>query len=155
MYLCEECENPISGFLLSKEIKKSKSKYYKLFAETEDPRNRGDLSLFAYGFLENLLSLFTDSKDHAKRQIRELENLCTYWRATLKDLSNTEDGILQILCQATLFSDFGIDVSDIAKGFDISEKTVNRTLDRFSSLGIIKKNRYGRKIYYRLVSDGK
>ena len=149
--LIEECHNPIAGFLLSKEIKKNKAKYYKLFSETEDVRNRGDLSLFVYGFLEILLSLFNKCKDYAERRNNELASLYAFWKDRQPGLSKNEDGVLYVLCQATLFSDFGIELTEIAKTKGVSEKTVFRVLDSLSKRGMISKSKFGRKLFYRLV----
>ena len=149
--ICQECQNPIAGLLLSKEINKRKSKYYKLFSETEDVRNRGDLSLFVHGFLELALSLLTDCKDYAETQSDKLSKLFEQQKAKQPKLTKNEEGVLYILCQATLFSDFGIELSEIAKTKGISEKTSTRILDAFDKSGILSKSKYGRKTFYRLA----
>ena len=147
--LLQDCQNPIAGFLLSKEINKNKSKYYKLFEETEDPRNRGDLSVFVYGFLELVLDLLNGCKEYATSKKDEFDALLEKHKGELPELSKNESAVLSALCEAALFSDFGIEAKEIAESRGISEKTVSRVLDSFSRKGIIEKEKFGRKSFFK------
>ena len=147
--LLQDCQNPIAGFLLSKEINKNKSKYYKLFQETEDPRNRGDLSLFVYGFLELVLDLLNGCKKYATSKKDEFDALLEKHKGELPELSKNESVVLSALCEAALFSDFGIETKEIAESRGISEKTVSRVLNTFSRKGIIEKEKFGRKSFFK------
>ena len=68
--------NPLLGYHLSYTIKKELSTYYKLFKQTNDPRNCGDLTLFAEGFLRIIR---TSSESLNASLLKRLEKM-TFFR---------------------------------------------------------------------------
>ena len=122
-YLLVQQLEPVVGFGLSYTIGQKIKKYYDMFKDANDYRNKGDLTPFVIGFLE----LIEES----------IENLCSTLEARGEKLKFYHDklekyaeqnkhlsSIMYILLQNSLFADEGISINDIAKIVNLGSSTV-------------------------------
>lgn len=128
-YLLMQRLTPVVGFGLSYTIKNKIKKYYDMFKETNDYKNKGDLTPFVMGFLELLAEA--------------IENLCItiegradqfhFYREKIEkyaDGNKTIRNILYILLQNALFDDEGINVVYLAQVAKLSPSTVRSWLKK-------------------------
>lgn len=143
----ERCD--IFAFRVSSGFNQRKSKYYKAFEKTEDPRNYADLNTFVYDFLDLLSEEYTSSIDYAEKKKKEMYVIDEKFS---KDSSYTknEKRIISILIQAYVFSDFGINIKELESITKLSSKTIRRCLDKLDQKGILFGERRGKYIYYNL-----
>lgn len=136
----------IVGLGLSYTVKENLSEYYKMFDTTNDPRNRGDLTLFVVGFLSFIVKTMNRIIDDLTEKNRLLE----FYDDKISELKLTKDmhKLLYVVVQATLFSeDKGISKTELASVLEVGKTTLYTSLRGFSSnLIIIKKK--GRDNYY-------
>lgn len=140
-----------SGIRLSFSVKENINAYYNAFKTVEHPLNRGDLTPFVITFLEIVLHALDRTyesllqKSNALCEMRESLALRCENGAEL-DL----DGVGEALLHATLFASKGFAVEEIAREVGISEPTVYKRLEAFKRSGLLVREKFGRKVYYRL-----
>lgn len=141
----------IFAFRVSSGINARKEKYYKAFKNTEDPRNRGDLSTFVYEFLDIFDKEYDDSIKYALEKKKKMNELIdAFVESDTYDFSKNEKSILYILIQAHVFSDFGVTVKDIKDITNISDKTIRRSLAVFKEKGMLAEDKEKKTVYYNL-----
>lgn len=140
----------IFAFRVSAILKKNLSKYYKLFENTEHIKNRADITTFVYGFLELMNEGYDDCIKYASTKQKELIDLITSFESNHKNLSSNLYKVIDVLYQASVFSDFGVTVKTIAQTINVSDKTVRRALDECKKLVNIVENKHGKFTYYEI-----
>lgn len=111
--------NPLLGYHLSYTIKKELSTYYKLFKQTNDPRNCGDLTLFAEGFLRIIR---TSSESLNASLLKRLEKMTFFRNQLLKRFPNDRHfRVLHILMLNTLFGYRGLTLPELAAACGMDE----------------------------------
>lgn len=140
--------HPILGLHLSYLIKKNKNKYYQLFEDTNNEFNRGDLTPFIIMSLELILkstrtisAILLKKKKKFDYYIKHLD--------VLSQKEKTVQEIYNILLQASVFSDFGASIEDIALPIRKSTKTISTKLKSIPSDEIIIDKRT-RPFHYKL-----
>lgn len=141
----------IFAFRISSGINNYRSKYYKAFKETENVLNKGDLTLFVYEFLDILDKTYDDCIKYAGEKQQELNFKYNEWKNKFSKLSKNEDRVLYVLTQATIFSDFGVTISEIQKTLKISIRTIRRCIDLFKNKNILVEQKYSKKVFYTLM----
>lgn len=120
--------NKLVAFRLSITIKKSLRTYYKLFANTNDIRNRGDLTPFITGFLWIIEQSILRTIELLREKKTDLTNLTRILDHHHDFKDKRDKQIAFVLLQATLFSDAGASVKEISHTIDKAEETVKRRL---------------------------
>lgn len=143
---------PLVGLKLSSVIKEQQTKYNKLFKETNEKRNMGDLTGFILAFL-----------DFVSKSIDEIYDFLTetkvMWERTKHILSNhprvpKKNEALWILCQNALFSESGMSINDLVHITGKSRSTVDNELEVYTKQWkVLDAQRKGRRMIYRLDMD--
>jgi Fic family protein len=143
--------DPLIGVRLSYTIKENKSSYYRMFKETNNPINRGDLTYFIIGFLKildisynNLLTALQEKAEQLKTYAHILFNLNLEKR--LKDVA-------YLLLQVTLFSPNGMRFNEIQENAGIPQRPLRQFLTSDATKGMFKRTKDGRAYAYALNLD--
>lgn len=128
-YLLNQYLEPMVGFGLSYTIKNEIKKYYDMFKETNDFKNKGDLTPFVIQFLEFIAEA--------------IENLCVTMEGKLEQFEfyvnkidkYADDNepiakLLFVLLQNALFEDEGISIGELAQAARMGESTVRNWLKK-------------------------
>ncbi len=145
-YLLAQRLEPVVAFGLSYTIKEKIKKYYHIFKEANDQKNKGDLTPFVIGFLEFIKE--------------SIENLCSTLEAKAEKLSfytekikkyvdgNNQLGkVLYVLIQNSLFADEGISIEDISNIVGLSSSTIRTQIKKIPEELLIIKHSGRMKIY--------
>jgi len=149
-FLVRELE-PLVGVGLSYTIKQQINKYYDLFKETNDFRNRGELTHFVAGFLE----LVAESIEGTCLTLEQNAEKLTYYAGKLLKLSNPGTPlhkVLYVLAQNALFAREGIAIEVLASAADISESTARKLLNTIPQ-ELLSITKSGKKNLYSLLPD--
>ncbi len=122
-YLLNQQLESVVGFSLSYTIKNKLKKYYDMFKEVNDYKNKGDLTPFVIGFLE----LIEET----------IENLCiiiegkgeqyNFYKEKIEKYANGDKpirNILHALVQSTLFDDEGVSIQNLVEIAELSPSTI-------------------------------
>jgi Fic family protein len=117
-----------------------------MFSETNDPRNKGDITPFIIQFLEFILEAEKELVDELERRLLDLN----FFVSKMDKLNVSENGkkIIYILLQNALFDDEGLTVSAIGSICKNSYNTVTKTMNVLDKLGILRCVNSGRKKLY-------
>lgn len=145
--------DPIVGLRLSYVIKEEHRKYNKLFKETNEPRNRGDLTVFMYSFLEYILKTIDEVYEFLKEKGILLHQFNTI--ISTHECIPKQHNALKILGQNALFSEVGLSAGDLVAITGKSRSTIDKELDIYTSQWkVVDQYKVGRKTLYRLkMSD--
>jgi Fic family protein len=125
-YLLAQKLEPVVGFGISYTIKNKIKKYYDMFKETNDYKNKGDLTPFVIGFLE----IIAESIEHLCSTLEARAEQFYFYSDKIEKYAGGNKNfstILYILVQNSLFADDGISIQDITRITELSSSTV-RTL---------------------------
>lgn len=139
-YLAKELGGIIS-IRISITIKKQLKKYYKLFEQTNNELNRGDLTPFINGFLMFVLDTIKETKQLLLKKIEQLDRYENKLNQLLKKMGNNDkllNDIYYILLQASLFSGDGATVEQIMDATKKSRNTIETRLAQMPKEHFIK-----------------
>lgn len=150
-YLLMQQLESVVGFGLSYTIKNKIKKYYDIFKDANDCKNKGDLTPFVIGFLEFIQEA--------------IENLCItiesraeqfyFYMEKVEKYADGNKAIRDILCvllQNALFDEEGINILSIAKINELSPSTVRAWLKKIpEDMVVISQN--GKMNIYSLNLD--
>ena len=133
-------------------IKEHRRKYYDLFKNANDKRNRGELTEFVMGYL----SFFREAIDNTYNTLEEKNKLYQKYEQLLdtwidqhmSKLSFSQRFCLKYMLQADLFGDSSMDISKISYFMECSEKTARKILADAGSLVTTTKD--GRKLIWHI-----
>ncbi|MBR4242193.1 MAG: Fic family protein [Eubacterium sp.] len=142
-YVISQNLNHLVAYRFSYIIKKHQPQYYKMFSDTNDMRNKGDLTPFIIQFLEFILEVEKELVEDTENKILDLN----FYSKKLENfnLSKTAKHIANVLLQNSLFDDEGLSVKQIC---DIEHKAYNTVAKELLSLDefhIIKHMQVGNK----------
>lgn len=146
-YLLCRYFNEILGFRLSITIYENLSKYLNAFQETNDSRNKADLSTFVYEFL----NIIYKSLEGIDKYIEEKNNLYEYYISKISkinNLTNLEKELLCYLIQCNIFEQIGITKSDIKILLNKKNTVVTSVLSSLKEKELCIETRNGRYFYY-------
>ena len=124
-------------------IKEQRKKYYELFRNANDKRNRGELTEFVTGYLE----FFKEAIDDTYRTLEEKyelyqryeKELYTWLDEHMSKLSSRQQFCFRYMLQTDLFGDMSFDISMIAYMMECSQKTARKILTDAGSLVVMEK----------------
>ena len=150
-YYISKYLNHLTAYRLSYIIKKHKSQYYKMFIETNDKRNKGDLTPFIIQFLEFILKAEMELCEEIFNRIK-MQN---YYSSRLKQLSLTglDDKIAFYLLLNALFDNEGLSISRLQKIVGKSYTTVKKSIEQLQKLDILRAEPSGKAILYEIDLD--
>lgn len=147
-YYVSKYLNPLVAYRLSYIIKKHKSQYYKMFTDTNDKRNKGDLTPFIIQFLEFVLEVEKELCEEIENRV----NKTSYYTMRLKELSLTEldDKIAFYLMLNALFDTEGLSVSRLQIIVGKSYNTVKKSIDRLQKMNLLRTETSGKSTLYEI-----
>lgn len=128
-YLLAQRLEPVVAFGLSYTIKEKIKKYYHIFKETNDPKNKGDLTPFVIGFLEFIKESIENLCSTLEAKAEKL-NFYTEKIKKYVDGNNQLGKILYVLIQNSLFADEGISIEDISNIVGVSSSTIRTQIKK-------------------------
>lgn len=147
-YYVSKYLNPLVAYRLSYIIKKHKSQYYKMFTDTNDKRNKGDLTPFIIQFLEFVLEVEKELCEEIENRV----NKTSYYTMRLKELSLTEldDKIAFYLMLNALFDTEGLSISRLQMIVGKSYNTVKKSIDRLQEMNLLRTETSGKSTLYEI-----
>ncbi len=147
-YYVSKYLNPLVAYRLSYIIKKHKSQYYKMFTDTNDKRNKGDLTPFIIQFLEFVLEVEKELCEEIENRV----NKTSYYTMRLKELSLTEldDKIAFYLMLNALFDAEGLSISRLQMIVGKSYNTVKKSIDRLQEMNLLRTETSGKSTLYEI-----
>ena len=132
-YVMAKNLNPLAAYKFSYMIKKHQTQYYAMFSDTNDPRNKGDVTPFVIQFLEFILEEEKELVDDIDKRLSDL----TYFMSKIErlNLSPSENDIAFILLQNSLFAEEGLTKDHICKIKKKSYNTISKELEAIGSVG--------------------
>lgn len=129
-YLICKKLNVLVGYRLSYAIKNDINKYHKAFKDTNDKKNKGDLTPFVIsflGFIYNALKWIVNSLNSKLDKYEFYIEIAVNYLAKGKI---NEDGfkIIGILIQNEMFGDESLVIRDIAKTMEVTKATATKYL---------------------------
>lgn len=134
-YLSEEFDE-IVALRLAIIIKKHKNKYYKIFQDTDNEYNRGDLTLFVDNFLNMINLAIIEAIEILENKLKQLYT----YRKKIKLLSIKDEltqEIYYILLQASLFYGEGVTIQQLMEITNKARGTVQQRLNNVPNAHII------------------
>ena len=139
--------HPTVALQLSLLIKKRRTKYYKLFAETTSAHNCGDLTPFIRGTLRFIHAAIDYTGETLESRLLQYQR---YRDTALDGIGDkTMRGVYDVLLQAAVFSDIGATVEEIARTLDRTETTIYAKLKRIPEVHL-HQNKSSRPYHYML-----
>ena len=158
--LATETETPVIGYRLATTINENIKKYYKAFKTCNEERNRGDLTPFVMSFLDIIECAFTELIDELSGKNDTLE----YYTRCADTLPFADEEkimkVYEVHIQATLLSDNGIEITELARVISASRSTAEKRLKMIDD-SVLVTNMVGKTKYYsadisvidKLISD--
>lgn len=141
---------------LSTAINAKKRAYYKIFDDTNNALNKGDLTLFIEQFLEFILDACKNIKEDFDERYLRLEHYHNLLSEINKNnkLDPKTNNIIFVLIQNALFTSDGLSKKEISEITGIGEQTIKNRLDQIVELGFkIFSIRNGNGILYKIDLD--
>ena len=133
-------------------IKEHRSKYYELFQNANDKRNRGELTGFVMGYLRFFEEAIKDTYhllDEKNLLYLHYEKELSQWLDThMSRLSASQRFSFIYMLQTDLFGDSSLDIVKIAFMMDCSEKTARKILAEAGPL--ISSTKDGKKLIWHI-----
>ena len=131
-YVISKSLNPLVAYRFSYIVKKHQKQYYDMFSDTNDPRNKGDLTPFIIQFLEFIFEVETELIKEVDKKLTDLN----YFRAKISQLNlgALESEIADILLQNALFDEEGLPKTRISELVGKSYNTTTKALDNIESV---------------------
>ena len=133
-------------------IKEHRSKYYELFRNANDKRNRGELTGFVMGYLRFFEEAIKDTYhllDEKNLLYLHYEKELSQWLDThMSRLSASQRFSFIYMLQTDLFGDSSLDIVKIAFMMDCSEKTARKILAEAGPL--ISSTKDGKKLIWHI-----
>lgn len=145
-YVISQNLNHLVAYKFSYIIKKHQSQYYKMFSETNDPRNKGDITPFIIQFLEFILEVEKELVDEIDKRLLDLNFFGS--KITKLNLSNNDKDLVYVLLQNALFDDEGLTNSSLCSICKKSYNTISKSINAIDQLGILRCVVSGKKKLY-------
>lgn len=129
--------HPLVVFRLSYTIKERRGEYYRLFKDTEDWRNFGDLTQFVTVFLDFILQSAAEVLDYLCRQNEQF----SHYQGIIRQSSYSQNAkpLLELLVQNALCGDEGLGVDALSELLGISIYRTSKLLKELSGVLLINK----------------
>lgn len=153
----------ISSYLLSKKleylvpcklsstIKQNLQTYYKMFKDTNEEKNKGDLTHFVNAFFDIIIESIVELCKAIKERQEKLKYYLSIIQYNFKDEKMIN--IIFVLVQNTLFGDEGLNVEEIVNATDVSESKTRSYLKDLDKMKLLKIYKNGRKNIYDIIIE--
>lgn len=155
-YLIGKKLNVLAGYRLSYSIKNDIDKYLKAFKDTNDKKNKGDLTLFVISFLKFICNSLNGLLKSLSSRLNKYD---FYYEVTENyfnkgKIDKNGFSVIGILVQNEMFGDEPLDTIDIANLMDVSKATATKHLNKLETeYPFIKKEVISRKYCYSIDLD--
>ena len=147
-YFYKNEDNEIFAFNISSFINKNKSKYYKLFENTEHPNNRGDLTTFVDGLLDITIDGTNQEISNIKKSIELKEEYLNKNNDIISSLNKGELSVFNYVLANSMFDDIGVSLNNIINNLNISERNLRRIIKSLIDQNIVVVNHIKNKQFY-------
>ena len=151
-YLLSKKLHHLVSYRLSYSISYNKSKYYKMFKDANEERNRGELTYFVNDFfyllIESIESLI-DAISEKKEQFEYFKGLLV----NLVGIDQREILVAFVLLQNSLFGMEGLNVNEVAQACNLSISKTRRIISSLEDKDLFKKTTISRAIHYDIDID--
>lgn len=142
----------IGSLSIAKILSKNKKLYYKMFDDTNNKMNIGDVTYFVYQFIEILNLSLDETIENLNQQNTKLE----MGREKIEEIYKEKDihyrNILYFLYQGYIIKN-NSGIEDIKKYVNKSRPTVEKYLQELTNENKIKRVRKSRKYVYRITEE--
>lgn len=127
-----------TALTISRQLSDDKVKYYRAFAVTEEPMNRGEATYFVDAMVDMLLAAQQFLLEELEVKQSQLANLEQSIAGLGKDLPENEVGALSVLAQGHLFGpDYGIDLGWLADSLGKDKRTARKYVADLEERGLV------------------
>ena len=144
----------LAAFNLSAVIKREVRRYYKAFALTNDPKNKGDLTPFVTIFLEFILEAIEQLSEELKTLMEKYDHfkLIIEQNESFMNSSKTYKVLVEKMLINTLFGSQGMDVKKLADACETTVNTIRYLLNKMDK-AMLRTERDGHRLLYDLDLD--
>ncbi|MDY3827611.1 MAG: Fic family protein [Clostridium sp.] len=146
-YLISQKLQYLVSYRLSYTIKENINSYYKSFKDTNDEKNRGDLTVFVIKFLDMLIKSLNDLCESLDDRCNKLH----FFRDIADEISRGDEkkaSILFILVQNTLFGEQGLSVDDLYCITNVGKSKIRASLKELEKEGVLYITKDGNRRLY-------
>ena len=141
---------PIVGLGISYAVKQEVEKYYKAFSQCEHPLNRGDITPFVIAFSEICVHAMRNLRDALTEKKGQMD---VYLNRSATSIPESLRALVESLITATLFTFDGVTAKELCETERLSRQTLYKRLSELRKLGLLKEEKIGRKVFYKLDED--
>lgn len=148
----------LCGVLISNSLVENKDTYYKLFEETEDMFNRGDMNYFIYGFIDNIHESIKIFNENLRSNMKFFSKIYKKLNDKYPQKNQSvKKEILFYIVRGYVFSDENTFTSkELTKVFEKSKSTIKTKIDELCELEyIVQVNKVGNEYIYKLNENNK
>ena len=133
-------------YRLSAGIKERLSDYLEAFKQTNDPRNRGDITTFVFAYLSIILEAYEKTVVYASERKQNLDS----YQKRIDEMKEPKETrlVLSALMQSALFSEFGLSRNQLCEQAKMSWNTILKYLAPLFEKGLVGKATFGRNQVY-------
>ena len=130
-YVISKNLNPLVAYRLSYIIKKHQAQYYRMFSDTNNPRNKGDITPFIIQFLEFILEVEKELKEEVTKRLADID----YFMSKIEklNLDELEYNIAYVLLQNALFDEEGLTKTHLCEIGNKSYNTISKALSNIEN----------------------
>lgn len=146
-YLISQKLQYLVSYRLSYTIKENINSYYKSFKDTNDEKNRGDLTVFVIKFFDMLIKSLNDLCESLDDRCNKLH----FFRDIADEISigdKKKASILFILVQNTLFGEQGLSVDDLYCITNVGKSKIRASLKELEKEGVLYITKDGNRRLY-------
>lgn len=146
--------NEIIGYRLSMTIKENITQYLDAFNQTNDPRNKGDVTTFVYEFLDIIYKSFQKTELYVlekKQKLQKYMQLINNASILYENHINKNDitKLLQILIQNSIFGDFGMNKSQLITLLEKGNTKISEYLSILKKYNLCSSIQNGKVRYFK------
>lgn len=150
-YLISKKLNILVSYRLAYTIKKNVGAYYKSFKETNEEKNKGDLTLFVTKFLDIIIESLQDLCISLDEKINKLN-----YFVEIADGICEDEKLFRMTCvlvQNSLFGGIGLGVTELAEILQLGTTKIRSCLKELENEDLLRKSKLGKKIIYDINLD--
>lgn len=130
-YVISKNLNPLVAYKFSYIVKKHQKQYYNMFSDTNDPRNKGDVTPFIIQFLEFILEVEKELIEDIDKRLADLDFFMD--KISKLNLDKFEKDVAYILLQNSLFDEEGLTKARISSIKKKSNNTITKAINIIES----------------------
>ena len=146
-YLISQKLQYLVSYRLSYTIKENINSYYKSFKDTNDEKNRGDLTVFVIKFFDMLIKSLNDLCESLDDRCNKLH----FFEDIADEISRGDKkkaSVLFILVQNTLFGEQGLSVDDLYCITNVGKSKIRASLKELEKEGVLYITKDGNRRLY-------